>query len=43
MHVYRRETEPLIQYYLRQGILKDVEGKGPIDEVAERIGEALAA
>jgi adenylate kinase len=43
MHVYRRETEPLIRYYLRHGILKDVEGKGAIADVAERIGEALAA
>jgi adenylate kinase len=42
MAVYRRQTEPLVQHYRRQGILAEVDGCGSIEEVAERIQEAAA-
>ncbi len=42
MGVYRRQTEPLLDYYRGSGILVEVDGDGGIDEVAKRIREALA-
>jgi adenylate kinase len=43
MSVYRAQTEPLIAYYRRQGILRPVEGAGSIEEIFSRIAVALAA
>ena len=43
MRVYGEETRPLIDYYRRRSILKQVDGKGSVDEVARRIEEAVAA
>lgn len=40
--VYLRETAPLIEIYEERGLLVQVDGLGEIDEVAARIGEALA-
>lgn len=42
MQVYRAQTEPLIAHYRRQGVLVEVDGGGSMDEVAERVQEALA-
>ena len=42
MAVYRAQTEPLIAYYRQKGILRPVEGVGPIDETFSRIAAALA-
>lgn len=42
MEVYRAETEPLIAYYREAGLLAEVEAKGSIDEVRERIERAIA-
>jgi adenylate kinase len=41
MAVYRESTEPLVAYYRGRGVLAEVDGMGSIDEVAERIMEAL--
>lgn len=38
---YHRQTEPLIEYYRRQGKLRRVNGMAAIDAVAEEIDEAL--
>lgn len=41
--VYARETQPLIAVYRDRGLLVEVDGLGDIDEVSERIAEALAS
>jgi adenylate kinase len=41
--VYTAETSPLLQVYSDRGILREVDGMGDIDEVAQRIDEALEA
>jgi adenylate kinase len=41
LEVYRQSTQPLIEYYSTQGLLKTIDGTGPIDEIAKRIGEAV--
>lgn len=40
--VYRTQTEPLVAYYRERGLLAEVEGIGSVDEVAERVSEALS-
>jgi adenylate kinase len=40
--VYARETTPLIEVYRDRGILIEVDGLGEIDDVSDRISEALA-
>ena len=40
--VYVRETAPLAQNYRERGLLVDVDGEGDMDEVTERIEQALA-
>ena len=37
MDVYRKQTEPLLAYYRKQGLLASIEGTGSPDEVFERI------
>jgi adenylate kinase len=39
LRVYREKTEPLIGYYTRLGLLREVDGDRPVDEV----GRALLA
>ena len=39
--VYRRNTEPLIDFYRRRGLLADVSGVGTIDEIQHRTLELL--
>jgi adenylate kinase len=43
MRVYREQTQPLLDYYRRRGVLREVDGEGSIDEVAARIREAIAS
>ena len=33
---YRQQTEPLLEYYTKQGLLKSVDGLGTIDEIFDR-------
>lgn len=35
--VYTRQTEPLIAYYARQGLLREIDGEQPIETVREAI------
>ncbi|HEX6510013.1 MAG TPA: adenylate kinase [Chloroflexota bacterium] len=41
LEIYHDTTEPLKEYYDRQGLLADVDADGPIDEVTHRILNAL--
>ncbi len=41
MEVYRRQTQPLLDYYSERGKLHRVDGMGSMDEVFERIDEVL--
>lgn len=38
---YRAQTEPIIGYYRDKGLLRSVDGMGPIDEVTERLRKAI--
>ena len=42
MRVYREQTQPLIDYYRRRSVLREVDGQGSVDEVAARIEGAIA-
>ena len=42
MQVYRRETQPLIDFYRPRGLLRDVDALGKVEEIAKRIEEALS-
>ncbi len=39
--VYAEQTEPLIDVYRQRGILVEIDGMGPVDEVTKRIFDAL--
>jgi len=39
--VYNKQTAPLITYYEKKGLLRRVEGVGPIDEIFSRIEKVL--
>ncbi len=39
---YEKQTAPLIDYYRKKGLLRDVYASGVIDEVTARVREALA-
>ncbi|HBT20950.1 MAG TPA: adenylate kinase [Peptococcaceae bacterium] len=41
LEVYKKQTEPLIQYYENRGILKNIDGGQSIDEVTREIGISL--
>src|SRR5687767_4204318 len=41
--VYSRETEPVLEYYRRRGIVTVLDGNRPLDEVTESIEHALKA
>ncbi|MDO5064793.1 MAG: adenylate kinase [Actinomyces bowdenii] len=43
LEVYTESTEPLVAHYSQRGLLVRVDGMGQIDEVTERLMEALAA
>lgn len=38
---YREQTEPLLQYYQKQGLLKSIDGLGTIDEIFQRAEAVL--
>jgi adenylate kinase len=42
LKIYYAQTEPLLEHYARQGIVRAVDGSASVDEVAKRIEEALA-
>ena len=39
--IYRKETAPLAELYAQRGLLVQVDGRGEVDEVADRIDGAL--
>jgi adenylate kinase len=41
MREYQAKTRPLLDYYRQRGVLREVDGVGTMDEVAERIEAAL--
>jgi adenylate kinase len=41
--VYASQTEPLVDYYRRKGLLAEVAGKGTPDEVYDRLRSAIKA
>ncbi len=41
LEVYRKQTEPLIDYYKGSGVFEAVEGVGPIEEIFKRVEKAL--
>jgi adenylate kinase len=43
LQAYKRQTEPLVDYYSRRGILKTVDGMAPISDVTEAIDRLIAA
>lgn len=42
LHVYRKETAPVLNYYRNKGKVEKIDGVGTIDEVFERIKKRLA-
>jgi adenylate kinase len=43
LRVYREKTEPLVGFYRKRDLLAEVDGVGPVSEVAQRIDEALSS
>lgn len=43
LQVYGAQTEPLIEYYGKKGILHPVQAVGTVDDVSNRISESLVA
>ena len=41
LDVYREQTEPVIEYYRERGKLKTIDADGTIDEIYERLKQAL--
>ena len=41
LEIYHHETEPLKAYYAERGLLTEVDASGPMDEVTNRILQAL--
>jgi hypothetical protein len=35
--VYQQETEPLLKYYQRRGLMVDIDGVGNVEEVHQRL------
>ena len=42
LEVYKAQTAPLIDYYRRRGLLREVDADGGVDEVTNRIDAVLA-
>lgn len=39
--LYKQETEPILGFYRNQGLLAEINGEGTVEEVAQRVQEAL--
>ncbi|HUJ79029.1 MAG TPA: adenylate kinase [Nitrospiria bacterium] len=37
LDVYREQTQPLLDYYRGRGLLREIDGLGPVDHVTERL------
>lgn len=43
LKVYRSQTEPVVDYYRKAGLLREVSGEGTVDEVYTRVKAAVGA
>ncbi len=41
LEIYEKETQPLIEYYSKSGVLVDIDGLGTEEEITERILKSL--
>lgn len=41
LDVYRKETEPVLNYYKKKGLVEEVNGVGTVDEIFDRIKNTL--
>ena len=41
LKVYEQQTAPLVDYYRRRNLLREIDGVGPVDEIRERVMRAL--
>jgi adenylate kinase len=41
LKVYEQQTAPLVDYYRRRGLLREIDGVGAIDEIRSRVTAAL--
>lgn len=41
LEVYERQTAPLIDYYRRRNLLREIDGVGTVDEIRARLEQAL--
>ncbi|WP_405784321.1 adenylate kinase [Streptomyces sp. NBC_01378] len=41
LEVYHTQTEPIIDYYQAQGLVVTISSQGPVDEITQRVLEAL--
>ena len=42
LEVYRKETEPVMNYYKEQGLVQEIDGIGSVEEIFKRIKSALS-
>lgn len=43
LKVYHEQTSPLVEWYKERGLLRVIDGQGPVDEIKKRIFAALGA
>lgn len=43
LKVYHEQTSPLVEWYKERGLLRAIDGQGPVEEVKQRIFAALGA
>lgn len=43
LQVYHEQTSPLVEWYRERGLLRAIDGQGPVDEIKKRIFAALGA
>ena len=43
LRVYREKTEPLVEYYRGRGLLREIDGNRPVDQVRRSILDAIEA
>jgi adenylate kinase len=41
LNVYKEQTEPLVEFYSRKGLLRTVDGEGDVAEIFERLTDCL--
>lgn len=42
LSIYREKTQPVLDYYQQQGLVKEIDGIGSIEEISDRIFTALS-